>query len=168
MTQGDKFSIRRIALTDNDAVKEIIETVMPEFGADGSGFAIHDEEVKDMFTAYNNPKSLYLVVEQNGQVLGGAGINQLEGITESVCELKKMYFLPELRGIGLGSQVLKELLDFAGKHYDICYIETLNHMESALSLYKKFGFKLIDKPMGNTGHHGCNTWLTLSLSERNS
>ena len=36
------FTIRPIEARDDDAVAAIIRAVMPEFGADGPGFAIHD------------------------------------------------------------------------------------------------------------------------------
>lgn len=45
------FLIRPIEARDNVAVASIIRTVMPEFGADGPGFAIHDAEVDAMYQA---------------------------------------------------------------------------------------------------------------------
>ncbi|MEX2235007.1 MAG: hypothetical protein WD824_22785 [Cyclobacteriaceae bacterium] len=36
--------IRKILPAGNTFVAQIIRTVMPEFGADGQGFAIHDAE----------------------------------------------------------------------------------------------------------------------------
>src|SRR5574340_207378 len=46
------FNIRPIEARDDAAVASIIRTVMPEFGADGPGFAIHDTEVGTMHAAY--------------------------------------------------------------------------------------------------------------------
>jgi len=37
---------------------------MPEFGASGTGFAIHDAEVNDMATAYAQTGAPYFVVER--------------------------------------------------------------------------------------------------------
>lgn len=45
------ITIRKIKTQDNQSVKNIIHTVMPEFGASGEGFAIHDPEVEDMYQA---------------------------------------------------------------------------------------------------------------------
>lgn len=42
------FDIRLIQPSDAKAVANVIRTVMPEFGAGGAGFAIHDREVDDM------------------------------------------------------------------------------------------------------------------------
>jgi putative acetyltransferase len=50
-----------------------------------------------MFEEYNKPKSVYYVVENNGKVVGSAGV--LENEAATICELQKMYFLPETRGL---------------------------------------------------------------------
>ena len=42
------FTMRPIEPRDDAAMARIIRTVMPEFGADGPGFAIHDAEVDTM------------------------------------------------------------------------------------------------------------------------
>ena len=87
--------IRKISPQDNLAVASIIRTVMPEFGAGGKGFAIHDGEVDDMYRAYSGSRAAYFVCEEDGRIIGGGGVARLEGGAEDTCELKKMYFLPE-------------------------------------------------------------------------
>jgi putative acetyltransferase len=57
-----------------------------------------------MFEEYNKPKSVYYVVENNGKVVGSGQL--LENEAATICELQKMYFLPETRGLGIGSQVM--------------------------------------------------------------
>ena len=105
--------IRKILPRDNVAVAQLIRTVMPEFGAGGRGFAIHDAEVDDMFAAYSAPLTVYFVCEEDGRIIGGAGVGPLRGGAEGVCELKKMYFFTEGRGRGLGRKVLTTCLDAA-------------------------------------------------------
>src|SRR6186713_813320 len=102
--------IRPLELSDNAQVALIIRTVMPEFGASGAGFAIHDNEVDDMFGTYSLPRSSYYVCEIDGAIIGGGGIAPLKGGDVDTCELKKMYFLPEGRGKGLGQKVLQKCL----------------------------------------------------------
>jgi hypothetical protein len=55
--------VRSIQPGDNAAIAAIIRTVMPEFGASGQGFAIHDKEVDDMFASYTQPRTAYFVCE---------------------------------------------------------------------------------------------------------
>jgi putative acetyltransferase len=157
--------IRKISQGDNEAVADIIRKVMPEFGAGGAGFAIHDREVDDMYNAYNLPRSAYFVCEDNGKLIGGGGIGALAGGTDDTCELKKMYFLAEGRGKGLGHELLNKCLESAREMgYKYCYLETFNTMKGAMKLYERNGFVRIAGPLGNTGHFACDVFYRLSLS----
>jgi len=160
----DTFYIRPIHFEDDEAVANIIRTVMPEFGACGDGFAINDPEVDWMHRAYSAPRCAYFVVERDGKVMGGGGIAPLVGGDEDVCELRKMYFLPELRGLGAGAAMMERCLDAARMHgFHRCYLETLGGMDAAMRLYERTGFTRIPAPMGATGHGGCNAFYLLDL-----
>ncbi len=155
------FNIRAIAATDNIAIRDIIQTVMPEFGASGAGFAIHDAEVQNMFEAYQQPGCAYFVVELAGKICGGGGVAPLEA---NVCELRKMYFLPELRGLGAGRALMQICVERAQQlGYQQIYLETLSGMDQAIRLYEQAGFKRLSTPMGNTGHFGCNKFYLKAL-----
>lgn len=157
-------SIRPIRATDDAAIAAIIRSVMPEFGAIGCGFAIDDPEVDWMSRAYALPRHAYLVLERNGRVLGGGGIAPLAGGDHDTCELRKMYFLPEARGIGAGTEMMARCLDAArGIGFRQCYLETLTGMDAAMRLYERSGFRRIGGPMGATGHGGCDTFYLLDL-----
>ena len=159
-----EYLIRSIGAADDAAMAAIIRTVMPEFGATGSGFAISDPEVDWMSRAYSEPRSAYFVVEREGKVLGGGGVAQLVGGADDVCELRKMYFLPEARGLGAGAAMMTRCLDAArGFGFRRCYLETLSGMDAAMRLYEKTGFRRISCAMGATGHGGCNTFYLLDL-----
>ena len=158
------FAIRPIEPRDDKAVAAVIRTVMPEFGAGGAGFAIHDAEVDAMCAAYTKSRSVYFVVERDGIVLGGGGIAPLDGGDADTCELRKMYFLPALRGLGAGQALIAKCLDTARAFgFKRCYLETLTGMDAAQTLYHKHGFAPICAPLGNTGHHGCDRWFIREL-----
>lgn len=164
MTLPNGSTIRTITQADDAAMATIIRTVMPEFGAVGSGFAISDPEVDWMSRAYAEPRHAYFVVERDGRVLGGGGIAPLAGGDGATCELRKMYFLPEARGIGAGAAMMARCLDAAREAgFTRCYLETLTGMDAAQRLYERSGFRRIDGPMGATGHGGCNTFYLLAL-----
>lgn len=164
MTLPHGFVIRNITQADDAAMANIIRTVMPEFGAVGSGFAISDPEVDWMSRAYAEPRHAYFVVERDGVVLGGGGIAPLAGSDGETCELRKMYFLPEARGIGAGAAMMSRCLAAArDAGFTRCYLETLTGMDAAQRLYERSGFRRIDGPMGATGHGGCNTFYLLAL-----
>lgn len=161
---SDTFHIRPIESRDNTAMAAIIRNVMPEFGADGPGFAIHDAEVDTMFEAYAQPRSSYFVVERDGVVVGGGGVAPLENAEPDMCELRKMYFLPQARGIGAGSAMMQRCLDAARTlGFTRCYLETLTGMDAAQALYKRSGFTPLCAPMGGTGHFSCDRFFIRDL-----
>lgn len=156
--------VRPIRAADNPAVARIIRQVMTEFGAVGEDYSIADPEVDMMFEAYPAPGAAFFVVERAGRILGCGGMGPLSMGPPDVCELRKMYFLPELRGTGMGAQLLTVILDAARRAgYRRCYLETLERMHQARRLYRGNGFEEIAAPMGNTGHSGCNFWMVRDL-----
>jgi putative acetyltransferase len=160
----ETITIRPIETRDDATIASIIRAVMPEFGADGPGFAIHDAEVDAMTAAYARPRSAYFVVELDGRVLGGAGVAPLDAGDADTCELRKMYFMPALRGRGAGRLAIERCLAAARElGFRRCYLETLTGMETAQHLYRANGFERIPKSLGNTGHHGCNRFYLRDL-----
>lgn len=158
------FSIRPIQPGDDAAMAAIIRTVMPEFGAVGSGFAIADPEVDWMSRAYAAPRHAYFVVERDGRVVGGGGVAPLAGADTGTCELRKMYFLREARGLGAGAALMARCLAAARDFgFARCYLETLTGMDAAMRLYERSGFRRIDAPLGATGHSGCDVFYLLDL-----
>jgi putative acetyltransferase len=158
------FTIRPIQARDDATMAAIIRSVMPEFGATGDGFAINDPEVDWMSKAYAEPRCAYFVVEADGVVMGGGGVAPLAGGDPDVCELRKMYFLPALRGQGAGAAMMQQCLEAARTlGFRQCYLETLSGMDAAMRLYERSGFRRISCSMGNTGHGGCNTFYLLDL-----
>ena len=159
-----QYTIRLIQKRDNSQVAHLIRTVMTEFSAVGDGYSIGDPEVDDMYGNYRDKRSCYYVITSGDQVVGCGGLGPLEGGNKFTCELRKMFFLGETRGIGLGQRLLLRLLDDARtRDYKTCYLETLDRMCQANELYQKNGFQLLGKPMGTTGHDSCDRWYLLHL-----
>ena len=158
------YTIRPIVAADNPTVAAIIRTVMPEFGASGEGYSIADPEVDAMFESYNTERSAFFVLEVEGRVVGCGGVAPLTGGDPATCELRKMYFLPEARGIGAGREMLARCLQSAGNiGFEYCYLETLSGMKSAQRLYERAGFARLDGPMGATGHFKCNAFYGMAI-----
>jgi len=159
-----QYAVRRIRKPDNAQVARLIRSVMTEFQAVGKGYSIGDSEVDDMHGSYRNRRSCYYVIAHGEQIVGCGGIAPLAGGDRYTCELRKMFFEPAIRGLGLGRRLLLLLMDKARERaYKRCYIETLERMWRANELYSKNGFQLLDGPIGNTGHGSCNRWYLLDL-----
>lgn len=158
------FGIRKIRRADSPAVAKIIREVMTEFGAVGEGYSITDPEVDDMYANYRDKRSCYLVVVQDEKIMGCGGLAPLEGGKTTTCELRKMFFLPQARGFGMGRRMLAMLMKEARKRgFTECYIETLQRMKAANTLYRNFGFEPVKRSLGNTGHARCDSRYLLKL-----
>jgi putative acetyltransferase len=169
---GD-FFIRPIQVADNAVVAGIIRSVMPEFGAGGPGFSLHDAEVSTMCETYSQPRSAYFVVCRRAPdgsgadtVVGGGGVAALQGYPaeQGVCELRKMHFLKDGRGKGMGQLLVSHLIGVARElGFKTMYLETLNTMSAAIHVYEKLGFRQVCAQMGGTGHFSCDRFYTLEL-----
>ncbi|RTY85993.1 GNAT family N-acetyltransferase [Flavobacterium sp. RSP15] len=160
----EKYRIRKIKKEDNPAVAALIRAVFDELKIPKVGTAYEDPYLDLMYEEYNKSKSVYYVVEKDGEIIGSAGVAPLENEAETICELQKMYFLPETRGLGLGSQMMAKCLESAKDFgFENCYLETMPFMLDAQKLYKKVGFEYLESPMGSTGHTSCPIWMLKKL-----
>jgi len=158
------MKIRPIGVDDNETLAPVLRSVLIEMGVPKEGTAYADPELDQMFETYQKPRAQYFVIEHDNQLLGGAGIAWLPEAPETVCELQKMYFLPEARGKGWGSQMMTQCLQFAKENnFEHCYIETMPNMKAAQKLYQQRGFEYLPAPMGNTGHFSCSVWMLKQL-----
>lgn len=163
-TPAVTYHIRTIRPEDNATVAHIIRRVMTEFGCVGPGFSIMDPEVDQMYEAYQGEDSAFFVVDGPGGIVGCAGIAPLAGGDHGICELKKMYFLDEARGHGLGRRMLELCIEKARElGFRQMYLETVGRMEAANQLYRKLGFELLPGQIGATGHGGCELFYIREL-----
>jgi putative acetyltransferase len=156
--------IREIQQKDNESIAKVIRAIFHELDAPKVGTAYADPILDTLYEVYQAPRSVYYVVEHDGKVVGGCGVAPLENGDDSVCELQKMYFAPEIRGTGYAEKIIEKCLKFAKtQSFKICYLETLSFMTTAQKLYQRIGFENICGPMGNTGHSSCEVWMTKKL-----
>jgi putative acetyltransferase len=156
--------IREIQQKDNESIAKVIRDIFHELDAPKVGTAYADPILDTLYEVYQEPRSVYYVVELEGNVVGGCGVAPLENADVLVCELQKMYFAPEIRGTGFAEKIIEKCLEFAkAQEFEICYLETLSFMTTAQKLYKRIGFENICGPMGNTGHNSCEVWMTKKL-----
>lgn len=161
---NQEYIIREIEQKDNAQLALVVRNVILEMGAPTVGTAYEDKATDQLFETYQKEKAIYFVLEYQNKIVGGAGIAQLDNFEGNVCELQKMYFLPEARGKGLGSKLINICLEKAKEFGFVgCYLETLPYMTDAVKLYKKNGFQNLEKPMGNTCHYSCDVWMIKEL-----
>jgi putative acetyltransferase len=159
-----QMEIRLIEKKDNEQVAQVIRKVLEEFDVPKVGTAYADPQLDAMFQTYQELRFAYFVIEKDGEIVGCAGIAPLVNASPEVCELQKMYFLPETRGLGLGTLMMNKCLEAAKEFgFEKCYLETMPYMKAAQKLYRKSGFDYLTKPMGCTGHSSCPVWMLKEL-----
>jgi len=103
----------------------------------------------NLFELFQEKGAAYFIAEQEGHILGGGGIFPSPGLPAGICELVKMYLLPEARAKGTGALLLNKCMSTAKEMgFDAMYIETLPELKIAISVYEKFGFNYLDNAFG--------------------
>ncbi len=158
------FTTRLIQKEDNAAIAAIIRAVLTEFKANKPGTVYYDPTTDDLYSLFSVPHSEYHVLEVDGKLVGGSGIYPTQGLPDDCCELVKLYILPEARGKGYGKLLINECFGIARKFgYKQVYLETLPELKNAVGLYESCGFKYLSRPLGNSGHFGCDLWMIKDL-----
>ncbi len=159
-----KISIRKIEVSDNIAIAKIIRNALLEFGAAKPGTVYFDNSTDSLFELFQEQNAVYFIAEENGHVIGGGGIFPTKGLPSNTCELVKMYLHPKYRGKGIGRILREECISFAkSKSFENIYLETMPELIAALKVYEKLGFQYLSKPMGSSGHFGCDLWMLKKL-----
>lgn len=160
------YFIRTIQPSDNPQIAHIIRQVSEEFGlAADAGFAVGDSILDQLSTVYSSIGSHYWVITNSqGQIFGGGGVAPLKGAPH-ILEIQKMYFSPQIRGMGFAQKILELAFAFSKtQHIDTCYLETTANLFQAVKLYEKMGFVHLKHPLGHTGHsHACEIWMKKSV-----
>ena len=157
------YLVRKIEQKDNARVEQIIRGCLVEYGGNHAGTAWADPDLGRFSEVYAADGSAYWVAEcQDGTVVGGVGIGPVPG-EAGMCELQKMYCVPEVRGKGVAGKLLETALAFARERYTSCYLETLDNMVEAQKFYTKHGFARTEKQFGETGHFACQAKFLLEF-----
>ncbi|EKO3823229.1 GNAT family N-acetyltransferase [Vibrio harveyi] len=162
--QAEEYVLRPLTKADNSQVADVIRKVSAEYGLTADkGYGVADPTLDDMYSVYDQQGAAYWVVEYQGEVVGGGGFAPLAG-EPNVCELQKMYFLPQTRGHGLAKRIVALSLQLAKQFgYQQCYLETTECLREAVGLYEKLGFEHLDAPLGQTGHDACEVVMLKTL-----
>jgi putative acetyltransferase len=134
----DDLIIRPATNRDRDRIIALVSQVLTEHGlqADPEGT---DADLLDIEGNYIQPGGVFEVLEDgDGNLLGTVGLFPLNAET---CELRKMYFVTELRGRGLGRQLLERMIARARSlGFKRITLETISVLKTAIHLYTSAGF----------------------------
>jgi GNAT superfamily N-acetyltransferase len=100
------------------------------------------EELARLPGEYARPSGRLMLV-LDGTTAVGCGA--LRPIDDCVCEMKRLYLRPSVRGRGAGRMLIGALIQFAREiGYERMRLDTLPSMTRAIEIYRSFGFKEID------------------------
>jgi GNAT superfamily N-acetyltransferase len=95
----------------------------------------------------NPPAGTFLVGYRDGVAVCCGGIKRLDG---RICELKRMYVVPEARGQGVARRLLEALEDRARQlGYAVARLDTGPRQPGARHLYESAGYREIENFNGN-------------------
>lgn len=136
LTPQKGILLRKMLPNEALGVRSLIFSVLEEYGLRPEPGAT-DADLYDVQKNY--PDGRFWVLEDSrGNIVGSAALLKIDATT---AELRKMYFLPSLRGKGMGSWLMRFVLREAREagYATIC-LETASVLKEALQLYRKFGF----------------------------
>ena len=156
--------IRKIQQSDNQLLAKIIRSCFHDFSVATKGTVYEDPTTDHLYELFQRDHSALFVAEVEGELCGCCGIFPTAGLPENCAELVKFYMNKDNRGKGLGKKLMEESIAFAKKaDYKSIYIESLPEFSTAVSIYEKQGFNYLEKPLGNSGHSGCNLWMLKNI-----
>jgi putative acetyltransferase len=154
------INYRKVKESDNLLLAKIIRGVFIEHNAPKHGTVYSDPTTDNLFELFKNPKSILWVAELDGVVIGCCGVYPTEGLPETTTELVKYYILKEARGLGIGKELMSRSVSSAKEfRFEKVYLESLDQFSKAVNIYKKLGFKRIDKFLGEPQHVTCDIWM---------
>lgn len=134
----DDLLIRPATNQDSERIIALVFSVLAEYGLP-SDLDGKDADLKDIEGNYVRMGGVFEVIEDRvGNLLGTYGLYPLD---KETCELRKMYFVPQIRGRGLGRRILERAVEHARRmKYKAIVLETHSALKEAIHLYTKFGF----------------------------
>ena len=108
----NEIFIRPIEARDNQELARIVRDTLTEFDSVKPGTVYFDPTTDRLFEVFQRERSRYLTAF-NGDKMLGAGVFPTENLPPDVCELVKVYLLPEACGLGLGKKLILQCLNQA-------------------------------------------------------
>lgn len=95
----------------------------------------------DFYQNYNSKKDRVWIAETEDKIVGAIAI---VGHSETRAQLRWFILHPNYRGIGLGSKLLSGAIEYCrNKRFKEVFLETTKEQQTAVTMYKKAGFKLV-------------------------
>ncbi|MFM5889932.1 MAG: GNAT family N-acetyltransferase [Dolichospermum sp.] len=139
MYQYQDFIIRNWQEKDRTLASQVISSVLSEYGLPWQPEEA-DKDVLQIEAYYLATGGEFWVVEQENQIIGTAAYYPINR-GEKAVEIRKMYLLPKVRGLGLGKFLLQQLETvISSRGFEQIWIETASILTEAVKLYESHGY----------------------------
>ena len=102
------------------------------------GFQHFEEELVTLKKMYAPPSGGIILCKEESNYIACVGIRKIDTDT---AELKRMFVQPAHHHKGIGNILMTRSIELARQcDYKMIRLDTLDHMNPAISLYKKYGF----------------------------
>ena len=110
-------------------------------------------DFRDIEKSYMSDEGCHMwVAELCGKVVGMVGLHHDENHEPGVFELQRMYVVPAYQRMGIGKQMLTDLITHAKKHrMKMIVLSTSNTQVAVIQLYMKYGFKVTTRSANESG-----------------
>lgn len=137
MNLPNNYSFLAAKNSHGQIANEIIFSVLDEYGL--GGYTHHSDDSLDEIEKSFADGFFGLIQNEQEKIIGTFGLYK---ISETNCEIRKMYLLPEARGKGLGKWMVHFLIEKARElKFQKIELDTASVLLEAIELYKKVGFK---------------------------
>lgn len=134
------YLIRSWQESDRIPASEVIRSVLAEYGLGWEPEGA-DRDVLQIEECYIATGGEFWVIEYQNQIVGTGAYYPIERGQQAV-EIRKMYFLPQIRGLGLGKYLLKQLeASITERGFKQVWIETATVLKEAVKLYENNGYQ---------------------------
>ena len=156
---------RLLEPNDNSILAEIIRDNLKSHNLDIPGTVYFDDNLNHLSDFYlASPKRTYFIaLDDNDNIVGGIGLAELD-FMDNTAELQKLYLTDAAKGQGLSYKLIELVEDAAiNKGYKRMYLETHTNLKTAIHVYEKCGYKLIERPK-EVVHSSMNSFYLKELS----
>lgn len=157
--------IRRVRKEDDERIAAIIRGIFTEFDMPRTHTVYDDPATDRQYEVFRDePRSALWVAEEDGEVVGSCGVYPTAGLPDGWCEIVKFYVDRRARGRGTGNKLFAKAMESARRlGYATAYLETFPQFAGAVAMYRRHGFRPIDRQMGQSGHTATSIWMTAAL-----
>ena len=107
----------------------------------------YETELAHLEEKYGLPHGRLYLAYWNGALAGCIGLRKMDGAT---CEMKRLYVRPAFRGKHIGERLVEKIIGEAKAiGYQAMLLDTLPFLDSALRLYRGFGFYEVSRYYDN-------------------